>query len=1166
MQRLLWLAIVLLVFCSCANKRNTATNRFLHSFNTRYNVYFNASENYAKALKTMNEGYTDDFTQLIPMFPVSLIYKDKESLLLTEQKDMEKASGVIKNQTTAAQGSWDYSIEKCQKAIKLHSITEKPKRKSGQRNNPAYQKMMIQNEYNPFLSNAWLLMGKARFHKGQFLTAASTFSYIARTYHYDAKIATEAAIWAARSYEELGWFFEAEDLLLKLNNDKLPSELQPWFASVQADYLIKQERYSEAVPFLITAAKHADTKRQKARMTFLLGQLHEALGDRNNAYRAFVQVPKFNPHYELEFNARIKQTEVYPENNPKIILNTLNKMAKSSKNESYLDQIFYAIGNIYLSQQDTAKAVENYVTGVEKSTRNGMEKAILQIKLGDVYFASQQYVEAQPCFSEAVSIIQKNYKDYDRVVKLSETLDELVVYVKEVQLQDSLQYLATLSENEQLAVVKKIIEEIEKKELEEKENAERAQRLEENQSLQPGTALGSRGQQGMMQGGDQSFYFYNPTALANGKTEFQRKWGRRKQEDNWRRKDKSSSFGDVTLANSDIEAETPDLDASSTSNQTETTETDSKKDVNFYLAQIPKTPEQIETSNAIIADGYYNMGLIYKNKLDDYSLAINEFNRLENRYPQNDFRLNVYYNMFLMYLKMKDKDMTDIYRYKLIEQFPKSDYAIAVKDPNFEHSIILMNRLQDSLYQATYAAYLDKNTSLVRSNYELAKNNYPLSKLMPKFMLIDALTYAASGDAAEFKTLLTEITQKHADSEVIPLVNEMLKGLAKGRQLAIGGQMRGMLWDMLLVANDSVAFAETDSAGNVFSDDPEAPFIVAFAFPADELHANELLFSIASFNFSTILTRNFDLELASFNNIMMILVKNFLNFDDVAQYLLLISSDNTLASSLQRCQPVVISEPNYTKLTEGRSIAQYMTFYDKAFGKRLPIVLNETLNREMNLAKETPETPLPDMAAEPEIIAPFDLPETKPEAPDKPEEDKTDIVTVDEINKAVEDVYDKFETTKDDIVNKAKQKWNELLYGKPELTEEEKAEDERIKAIINADKEAEKQAKKEARAKEKADKKAKQAEEIARLKAERDAKREAERQETARLQAERDSINAIAKAKQDAIKAKEHARKEKAKEREQLKKEKEAQRKEKEKERREAMRQKEKERKERQKK
>lgn len=1117
----------------------------------------------------MNEGYQDDYTQLLPMFPVSNIYKDKEALLLTEEKQIEEASDVIKNQTTASQGSWDYTIEKCLKAIKLNSITEKPPRKRGQRNNAAYQEYMSRTEYNPFLHNAWMLLAKARFYKGQFLTAASTFMYISRIYEYDNEIASEAKIWAARSYEELGWFFEAEDILSKLNNEKLPESQNAWFSSINADYLLKQEKSREALPYLITAAKKADTKRQKARMTFLLGQVYSELGDNENAYKAFQKVTKFNPPYELEFNARIKQTEVFPGNNPDKILKMLNKMAKSSKNENYLDQIYYAIGNIYLSQQDTTKAIKNYVLGVEKGTRSGMEKAILQITLGDVYFKRQQYVEAQPCFSEAISIIQKDYKDYDRVAKLSETLDELVDYVKEVHLQDSLQRLALMPESERIAVIEKVIADLEKKEKEERELAEREERLAENQSMRP-TAENALGGGIPNISGDKSFYFYNSSAIANGKTEFQRKWGRRKLEDGWRRKDKTATFSD--FAQTDIPGIDGSMDESGQgqdSIQQQEPAVSDTKSVEYYLQQIPLLPEQLENSNAVIADGYFNMGLIYKNKLEDYSLAISEFDKLDSRYPDNDYRLEAYYNMFLMYLRMGDRNSANIFRNKLMAAFPESDYAAAIRDPNFEQSIVLMEQKQDSLYEATYNAYLNNNISLVRYNYEIAKQEYPLSKLMPKFMLLDAFNYANAGDANEFKRVLNEIIEKYPGSDVNQLAGEMLKELSRGRQIVKGGQARGMLWNMRLGGGDDVMFAEGDSIGAIFNDDPNVPYMMALVYPKESVNTNELLFAVANYNFTHILTKDFELDTFAFNDIAMILVKNFVNFEEISQYYRMFMSDNMIAEIARNTQPILISESNFDKLIEGYSIAQYMDFYDETFGLEVPVMINESLAEEevevvkpaeeiTSGEKESSEKPLPEEY--PVVIAPNQMPEKQPEVKDTVISDQQK--ELEKLDETIEDVLEKIETTKEELTRQAKEKWNDLIYGKPELTEDEKAEDKRIEEINKADKELEKAEKKAAKEREKAEKEIREAEEKAKRDAEREAKKEAERIEKEKIQAEKDAKKAEERAKKDAEDAKEQKRKDALKAKEQARKEKEAARKAKEQERKERMKQKEKERKE----
>ena len=1130
----------------------------------------------------MNEGYVDDYTQLLPMYPISNIFKDKEALLITEEKQLEKASDIIRNQTSASKGSWDYTIDKCTKAIKLHSISEKPKKKRGQSNNDAYKRLMAKTEYNPFLHNVWMLLAEARFHKGQFLSAASTFNYIARIYDYDKDIEAEARIWAARSYLELEWFFEAEDILNKLNNDKLPASQNNWFSAVNADFLLKRGKLREALPFLVTAAKNADTKRQKARMTFLLGQVYTELGDRNKAYQAFRKVPSFNPHYELEFNARIKQTEVFPESNPDKILKMLKGMAKSSKNENYLEQIYYAIGNIHLSQRDTTKAVENYVLGVEKATRSGMEKAILLITLGDVYFNRQQYIEAQPCFSEAISIIQKGYKDYERVAKLSETLDELVGYVEEVQLQDSLQLLALKPESERIAIVQKIIEEIERKEKEERELAERESRLAENRAMGPG--MNRNMPTPTMPGGDNSFYFYNTTAVSNGRNEFQRKWGKRKLEDNWRRRDKSATYSETeesALADSGGQIPSEGVDSLQAAKASDA------KSVEYYLQQIPTTPEQLENSNAVVADGYFNMALIYKNKLEDYLLAINEFNRLENRYPDNEYRLEAYYNAFLMYLRMKNTDMANLYKMKLIEAFPTSSYAIAVSDPNFEYSITMMNQKQDSLYEATYNAYLANNIRQVNRNYEIAKNEYPLSKLMPKFMLLDAFTHASTGNVNEFRNVLNEIVEKYPESDVNQLVGEMLKSLSRGRRPAVGGQVRGMLWNMR-IGGDDMSFVEGDSIPDIFNDDPNVPYLMAIVYPNETVNTNELLFAVANYNFTHLLTRNFDLDTFSFNDISMVLIKNFVNFEEIAQYYQMFRSDNVIAEVSRYTQPLLISTSNFDKLIEGYSISQYMEFYEEKFGTDAPVDINQYLIQEEVVQEEKTEMesdtisegeqediiPEGNSFSEPVIIAPKEMPIIQPGVIDSTKTTGDKGIDPQQVDDTIEDALEKIEDTTEEIKRKAKEKWNDLIYGKPELTDEEKAEDEHIKAITKAEKAAEKALKKEAKAKEKAEKKAKAAEDRAKKKDEREAQKEIDQLEKGKVQAEENAKDAERKAqedakkeaekqKKDAVKTKEAERRDKEKERKETLKQKEAERKAKEKERKELQKQKEKEREER---
>ena len=342
---------------------------------------------------------------------------------------------------------------------------------------PKYRDYLKRDEYNPFIHNAWRLMGQAQYYKGEFLEAAATFLYISRHFTWMPDLVAEAKLWQARCYIALGWLYEAEDILQKINNDKLPESQNNWFATVNADYLIRSGQYQKAIPFLETAIKSAPSKQQRIRLTFLLGQLYEKTGVNAKAYETFGKVISMNPPYRTEFNARIKQTEVFSGKDITKEVKKLTRMASRDRNKEYLDQVYYAIGNLYLSRKDTLKAMENYRLANQKSTRNGIEKAICQVTLGDLYFDRREYVDAQPCYAEALPLLKEDFPRYDLLSRRSTVLDELVVYAQNVELQDSLQDLAAMSETERNKAIQQIIDDLIKKEKEEAEALQREEYL-----------------------------------------------------------------------------------------------------------------------------------------------------------------------------------------------------------------------------------------------------------------------------------------------------------------------------------------------------------------------------------------------------------------------------------------------------------------------------------------------------------------------------------------------------------------------------------------------------------------------------------------------------------------------------------------------------------------
>lgn len=859
-------------------------------------------------------------------------------------------------------GPFDRAIEKGTKAIKLHSIQTKPKKKAGWRNNPKQVAFQNQEEYNPFLKYCWLLIGQGQFYNADFLQASATFSYIARHYKEDPEVMAEARIWQARSYAEMDWLYEAEDVLNKLDKSGIPKANLNQYNRIYADYLIKNGQEEEAIPYLLKAIKAEKNSRQRSRQRYLLGQLYAQQGQNALAYEAFGTVPRSNPPYELEFAARIRQTEVYPKGDTPKVINRLKRMSKSPKNKDYLDQVYYAIGNIYMSEKDTANAIDNYRLGIEKSTQNGLDKAICQIRLGDIYFQQQDYIHAQPCFSGALAGIGKEFKDYERVSELSAVLDELVVYAEAVHLQDSLQYVAKMPEKERLARIDSVIEAVIKQEKEAEELAKKEAYLAEQESK--GSALQAPAANPAtlpMASSDGSFYFYNPQLIAQGKTQFQNKWGRRTLEDNWRRRKKQMSTFDDSGA---FTADSP-LAVDSQAAGSEPLLPDSALAVldslasdphqrEYYLRQLPLMEEDIEASNLIIIDGLFNMAMIYKDKLQDLPLSIRAFDELERRFPDHKYRLDSYFNQFLMALQMKDHALAEQYKNRLIRAFPESDYAVAIADPNYEQNMRNMDSAQNSIYEQTYNSYLSGDTTKVRTLYKNFSEQYPLGTLMPKFMFLNALTYVQAGDAEGFKTALKELIDKYPDADVTELASEMLKGILRGRSIVQGG-ITGMTWNLRFGMGSDGSLSAEDSA-RVFSPETEAPHRMLLIYPTGSVDKNQLLFAVAAYNFANFQVKSFDLGFEESGPVSILTISGFNTMDEIIRYYRMIYGKDGYAVSLDRIITIIpISDHNNETLMRGKTLDEYMDYFAEHFKALLPEFITRQQTR-LDAEEEAAET------------------------------------------------------------------------------------------------------------------------------------------------------------------------------------------------------------------
>ena len=901
-----------LVLSGCSTKKNTASTRWWHSFNARYNTYFNGNQAFIDGNLEKEKGNKDNYTEIIPLYMVG----NKQS------REIGK-------------GQYDRALEKSEKAIRRHSIKAKPEWNSSKRKTAKDREWLGRREYNPFLWRAWMLLGKSQFQKGAFDEAAATFTYMSRLYHTQPMQSGLAKAWLAKSYTELGWMYDAEDVIRNMSRDSMDFRAVKDWDYTYANYYIHSGDYQKAIPYLRKAISHERRKVQRAREWFLMGQIQNQLGNKDEAYKAYRKVVACNPPYELEFNARIAQTEVMADRNGRQMISKLKRMAVNDNNAEYLDQVYYAIGNIYMLQKDTAQAIAAYEKGNQKSVRNGIEKGVLLLTLGNIYWQMEKFNDAQRCYGEAIGLLDKDRKDYDELAYRSKVLDELVPYTDAIHLQDSLLELSTMPEEERLKAIDRVIDALKKKEKEERDArllAEAEQMEQEQQRTGNQLSPGNQAAPTITQRGNGEWYFYNPMAVNQGKIAFQRQWGKRENKDNWQRinqtvvamseqqEDENPEGTENQEANDSIDIATPKEETPQDSLSADPHERE------YYLAQIPFTDEQKAVCHDIIKDGLFHAGVIFKDKLDNLTLSEKHLVRLTDNYTDYEYLDEALYHLYLLYARQDRMDKANACLNRMKRDFPESEWTTLLADPFYKENARFGEHIEDSLYAAAYEAFKTDRYDIVKGNARVSADRFPLGENRAKFLFIEGLSMLNEGDGDGCIERLKTVVEKYPNSEVSELAGMIVKGVQDGRRLHGGKFDIGDIWSRrdITLGSDSTAVIELSAERN-------ENFMFILAYEPDSINENQLLFEMARYNFTNFLVRNFDIVLDEDNGLHRMCISGFLNYDEALQYARQLFADKAMAAFLKPCHHLIISENNLALIGTRFSYDEYMQFYEDTF-------------------------------------------------------------------------------------------------------------------------------------------------------------------------------------------------------------------------------------------
>ena len=935
---------IALILTGCSTQKNTAQSRWWHAFNAKYNTYYNGTLAYIDGSLEKETGNKDNYTEQIPLYTVS-----------------------NKNSREIGKANFDRAIEKCEKAIHQHSIKRRPEWTKNRRKTAKDIEWLSRREYNPFLWKAWMLMGRSQFYQGDFESAAATFSYMSRLYATQPAIYGKARAWLAKCYIEQNWNYDAEDVIRNMLRDSIHWRAQKEWDYTFADYYIHTGNAEQAIPYLRKVISHEMRRKQKAREWYLMGQLQASIGNKKEAYKAFRHVIRQNPPYELAFNARIAMTEVMAKDNAGKMISRLKRMAASDNNKEYQDQIYYAIGNIHLSRKDTLQAITAYEKGNQKSTRNGIEKGVLLLHLGDLYWTKEKFSDARRCYGEAIGLLDKDRKDYQQLANRSKVLDELVPYTDAVQLQDSLQQLARMSEKERNAAIDRVIDALKKKEKEERnrkaeEEAESTLRQDggnfaNNNNFASSNSPQKNNENSANTPANGQWYFYSPLTVSQGKAQFQKLWGKRDNVDNWQRINKTvvaNAAGAEEMTDEQRDSLAQAAEQEELLKQTSDSAVNDPHRREYYLAQIPFTLEQLAESNKLLEDGLYHAGVIFKDKLDNLPLSRKSLLRLVNNHPDYAHLDDAYYHLYLLYSRERKPEMAQIYLQKLKAEYPESQWTTLLSDPYYAENAKRGVQIEDSLYTLTYQAFRDGEYDKVERNAQISRNRFPDGANRDKFLFIGGLSKLNDGDIKSCLADLKEVVSKYPDSRLSEMAGMIINGVDAGRRLHGGKFDLNDVW-----TRRSIELNDRDSTRQKgYSPERNASFVFLLAYDPDKTNENQLLFEMAKYNFTSYMARYFDINIEDLEGLHRMQISGFNSYDEARQYANAVYQQPAIKRLLGNVRAYVISEPNLKLLGTSHTYEEYEKFYSKHFAplpvSKLPLLLEPA--ETAPAAEEEPST------------------------------------------------------------------------------------------------------------------------------------------------------------------------------------------------------------------
>jgi tetratricopeptide (TPR) repeat protein len=709
---------------SCGARRNNVVARKFHNTTTQYNYLYNAKRKLKEGTMAINAAYRVPPEGYIPVWWAGT------------EEDAKS------NSTT-----FDQTIEICEIALQKHN-----------------------QKQNKYFDDLRFVIGKSWFYKRNYILAISNFEHVIKTYP-DSKLIPEVYMWMVRTH----YMDDNNTVALKILEENLKTNTLKKkhlgeLALIKAQVQLDQGKLEEVVRTLNTNKDFIKGANNKARVHYLLGQIYTTQKSNDKAYESYKRVTKLNTDYELIFNAKISMAKLLIQSEggdaeSVKLRRLLKKMLRDEKNIDYKDRIYYEMAMLDLKMDNQKAAIENLTKSIAANTNNQRQKALSYYKIGQIYFYDlKDFTHAQAYFDSASTSINRDAPEYREISTISATLKEYVGYVNTIHLQDSLLNLSKMSDQALERYVDDYLEEMALR----KEEEEQRQ-LEEMNALNDPNLFNQFGENQNKRGS--AFYFDEPEMVSSGKIKFEQVWGSRKNEDNWRRKNKALQVEESGTENPEVAISEEEVKKYGSAEKAR------------MIKNVPRSEDEKALANQKVVEAMYGLGQVYNNKLNIQDSAVVVFNRLVNRFPDSEYTLKSRYALFKIYKDMPDEEQANFQKNKICNSAPNSRYCKYCNNEVFEDQSKESMEEFAAAYKALLETYRNKDYQTCISFTGFIESKFPEDQGMAEAYMIRGKSYGALGQKDSLISIYTMIRNNYPDSDVIPEVNRtlaILSGVPEG--------------------------------------------------------------------------------------------------------------------------------------------------------------------------------------------------------------------------------------------------------------------------------------------------------------------------------------------------------------------------------------------------